>query len=78
MTLGFAGAEASAAWRAMVSGWVPVIAVLAVLSIVLGNLAAIAQKNVKRLLAYSAIAHAGYALLGVLADNAQGISSLVY
>jgi len=78
MMLGFAGAEGSAAWRSMISGWVPAIALLAVLSMALGNLAAIAQKNVKRLLAYSAIAHAGYALLGVLADNAQGVSSLVY
>jgi len=44
----------------------------------LGNLAALAQGNVKRLLAYSAIAHAGYAMLGVLTDNRQGVASLVY
>ncbi|MBI4661050.1 MAG: NADH-quinone oxidoreductase subunit N [Verrucomicrobia bacterium] len=78
MMLGFAGVEGSAVWRGMISGWVPAIALLAALSMIFGNLAAIAQKNVKRLLAYSAIAHAGYALLGVLTDNAQGVASLVY
>lgn len=76
--LGFAGAEGSAAWRNMVSGWIPMIALLAVLSMALGNLAAIAQQSVKRLLAYSAIAHAGYALLGVLSNSPQGVASLVY
>jgi len=78
MMLGFAGAEGNGAWRAFVSGWVPLLAVVAVLSMVLGNLAAIAQRNVKRLLAYSAIAHGGYALLGVLTDNRQGVAALVY
>jgi NADH-quinone oxidoreductase subunit N len=78
MMLGFAGAEGSGAWRGFASGWVPLLAVVAVLSMMLGNLAAIAQSNVKRLLAYSAIAHSGYALLGVLSDNPQGVSSLVY
>ena len=48
------------------------------LSMLLGNLAALAQDNVKRLLAYSAIAHGGYALLGVLTHNQQGVASLVY
>ncbi len=50
-------------------GWVPVMAVVAALSMVLGNLTAIVQSSVRRLLAYSAIAHAGYMLLGVLADT---------
>ena len=44
----------------------------------LGNLAAIAQSNVKRLLAYSAVAHAGYALTGLLANNGQGLSSVTF
>ncbi len=78
MMIGFAGAEGSGAWHGYVSGWMPVIAVIAVLSMVLGNLAAIVQSSVKRLLAYSAIAHAGYALLGLLANNATGVSALVY
>jgi len=78
MMLGFAGAEGSGVWRGFASGWVPLLAVVAVLSMMFGNLAAIAQSNVKRLLAYSAVAHAGYALLGVLSGNSQGVSSLVY
>jgi NADH-quinone oxidoreductase subunit N len=56
----------------------PLVAVLAVFSMVLGNLAAIAQVNLRRLLAYSAIAHAGYMLLGVLANGPQGLTALVY
>lgn len=78
MMIGFAGAEGSAAWHDYVSGWMPVIAVVAGLSMVLGNLAAIVQSNVKRLLAYSAIAHAGYALLGILSNNTSGTASLIY
>lgn len=78
MMLGFAGAEGSGAWREFVSGWVPAIALVAGLSMVLGNLAAIVQSNVKRLLAYSAIAHGGYALLGILANSELGMASLIY
>jgi NADH-quinone oxidoreductase subunit N len=57
---------------------VPVIAVIAAASMVLGNLAAIAQSSVRRLLAYSAIAHAGYILLGILAHDRDGLASLVF
>ena len=66
MMLGFAGAEGNAGWHNFISGWVPVVALGAALSMVLGNLTAIVQSSVKRMLAYSAIAHAGYMLLGVL------------
>jgi NADH-quinone oxidoreductase subunit N len=45
---------------------------------VLGNLAAIVQSSVRRLLAYSAIAHAGYILLGILAHDRDGLASLVF
>src|SRR5213076_2644480 len=55
MMIGFKGAEGSAAWAHGAPGWVPVVAVGATLSIVLGNLVAIAQTSVRRLLAYSAI-----------------------
>ncbi len=51
----------------MGTGWPPVVAVLAVLSMTYGNLAALAQENVVRLLAYSSIAQSGYFLLGVVA-----------
>lgn len=78
MMLGFAGVEGSGEWRGFVAGWMPVVAVVAALSMVLGNLAALAQSNVKRLIAYSAIAHAGYALLGILANSELGMTSLIY
>ena len=79
MMVGFAGDVAGdAAWQHLVPGWVPLLAVLAAFSLLLGNLAALAQTNVKRLLAYSAIAHAGYALLAVLSNSPEGVSSLVY
>ena len=78
MMIGFKGAEGSGAFRNFDSGWVPTIVIVAGLSLVLGNLAAIVQDNVKRLLAYSAIAHAGYALLGILANSNQGVAALVY
>ena len=78
LTMGFAGAEGSAVWQGYVSGWTPVIAVVAALSLVLGNLTAIVQSSVKRLLAYSAIAHAGYMLLGVLANTPSSRSALLF
>ena len=78
MFVGFAGATGSAAWHQYAAGWTPIIAAVAALSMVIGNVAAIAQTSVKRLLAYSAVAHAGYALLGILANGDQGLSSLLY
>ena len=74
----FKGAEGSAAWQNFAQGWAPVIATLAAASILVGNLAAIAQSSVRRLLAYSAIAQAGYMLTGLLANNAHGLASLLY
>jgi len=60
-------------------GWSNVLATIAALSMILGNLAAITQDNVKRMLAYSSIAHAGYLLLGIISLNSFGLSGvLVY
>jgi NADH-quinone oxidoreductase subunit N len=78
MVIGLAGAEGSAAWHGYVAGWVPVIAIVAALSMVLGNLVAILQTSVRRLLAYSAIAHTGYVLLGVLSHTDQSFGALLY
>ncbi len=58
--------------------WEMLLAVVAVASMTLGNFAAITQSNVKRLLAYSAIAHAGYILLGVVAGNATGLTGIAF
>lgn len=77
-TLAFVGSEGSAVWHGYVSGWTPTIAVVAALSMVLGNLTAIVQTSVKRLLAYSAIAHAGYMLLGVLANTPASASGMMF
>jgi NADH-quinone oxidoreductase subunit N len=78
MMLGFKGAEGSGAWHAYVPGWLPVLAIIAAVSMVLGNLAAIVQGSVRRLLAYSAIAHAGYMLLGVMSRGGPGLAALIY
>lgn len=53
--------------------WSDVLAGLAVLTMLLGNIAALAQTSLKRMLAYSAIAHAGYALLGLAACSPEGL-----
>ncbi|HZP61177.1 MAG TPA: NADH-quinone oxidoreductase subunit N [Opitutaceae bacterium] len=59
-------------------GWLPVVAILAGASLLLGNIGALAQTNVRRLLAYSAIAHAGALLLGVIAFGVAGPAPLFY
>ncbi|HLE13113.1 MAG TPA: NADH-quinone oxidoreductase subunit N [Anaerolineales bacterium] len=58
--------------------WVILIAALSVFSMTLGNALALAQRNIKRMLAYSSIAHAGYALIGVAALSQFGIASVVF
>ena len=58
--------------------WQMVLAAVAVVTMIWGNLAALTQDNVKRLLAYSSIAHAGYVLVGVLAINEIGMWAVVY
>src|SRR2546428_8733935 len=50
-------------------GWIGVVVVLSAASMTYGNIAALAQRNFKRMLAYSSIAHAGYMLVGVAADR---------
>lgn len=67
----------NAAWGHFAAGWKPLLALLAALSMVLGNLAALVQRNVRRLLAYSAIAHSGYAVLGVLAQQETALAYYV-
>jgi len=58
--------------------WTVLIATLAVATMTLGNLIALTQKNIKRLLAYSSIAHAGYMLVGVVAFGTLGLTSVVF
>lgn len=58
--------------------WSLVLAILAAITIVVGNLIALAQKDVKRLLAYSSIAQAGYILAGLAAANAYGLKGVLF
>ncbi|HEX3583308.1 MAG TPA: NADH-quinone oxidoreductase subunit N [Thermoanaerobaculia bacterium] len=57
--------------------WSSVLATIAALSMIVGNLAAITQDNIKRLLAYSSIGHAGYVMLGILSMNSYGIRGIL-
>ena len=64
---------------AMSAQWRELFYVLAVLSMVVGNVAALTQSNIKRMLAYSSIAHAGYVLIGIIAGTPRGVTAtLIY
>ncbi len=58
--------------------WTSLLWVLAVLTMTVGNLMAIYQTNIKRMLAYSSIAHAGYAMVGMVAANEIGLSGILF
>lgn len=58
--------------------WLPIIWTIAILTIVGGNIMALVQSNVKRLLAYSSIAHAGYLLIGVVVGGTFGVGALLF
>jgi NADH-quinone oxidoreductase subunit N len=78
LLIGFVPLHGNAAWHAIAGGWMPILAALAALSILIGNLAALVQKNVRRLLAYSAVAHTGYTLLGLIAGGRAGFSATLF
>lgn len=58
--------------------WINLLAIVSVITMTVGNVLALAQKNIKRLLAYSSIAHAGYILIGVVAISQLGVASVVF
>jgi NADH-quinone oxidoreductase subunit N len=58
--------------------WRPVLWAVAILTMVVGTVTAVSQTDVKRMLAYSAVAHAGFIMTGVIADNAPGLSSTLF
>jgi NADH-quinone oxidoreductase subunit N len=58
--------------------WSQMLVVLSVLSIAIGNVVAVAQTNLKRMLAYSTISHVGYILLGILAGTPQGYQAAMF
>src|SRR5258707_8412768 len=62
---------------AMNADWRLLFEVLAIVTMTVGNVAAVTQSNVKRMLAYSSIAHAGYVLIGIVANTTRGITSMM-
>jgi NADH-quinone oxidoreductase subunit N len=58
--------------------WRPVLWAIAILTMVVGTVTAVTQTDVKRMLAYSAIAHSGFILTGVIAENRPGLSSVLF
>lgn len=61
-----------------IADWSNVIQIVSILTMIVGNLIALAQDNVKRMLAYSSIAHAGYLLVGLAAGTAAGYTGVLY
>ena len=68
----------SAGWGQFLPGWAPVLALMAAASVLLGNIAALVQSNVKRLLAYSAIAHGGYLLIGLSSSGPESVTAVLF
>jgi NADH-quinone oxidoreductase subunit N len=71
-------ASGNSTYSANGNSWIVLLITMAAGSIVLGNLAALVQTSVRRLLAYSAIAHAGYMLLGIAAHTSQSGAAVLY
>ena len=65
------------AFGGVIGDWQQILALLSVLSMFLGAVAAIGQTDIKRLMAYSSIAHMGYALIGLVAGTAQGVQAML-
>ena len=72
-TIRFAGLSAGAS-----PAMIKLLIVMSILSMTFGNLVALIQKDIKRLLAYSSIAHAGYILIGILSLSGRGYASAIY
>ncbi len=65
------------AFQNVQADWTPILIGIAILTMAVGNILAIAQTNIKRMLAYSSIAHAGYMLVGIIAGTAQGQQAMM-
>ena len=78
LATGFHSAAGSAAWGSMAAGWTLWLAALAAVSMVFGNLLALAQGSVRRLLAYSAVANTGYLLVGLSTNGHQSIGAALF
>jgi NADH-quinone oxidoreductase subunit N len=58
--------------------WIPVLSIVALVTMIVGTVLGVVQTNIKRMLAYSSIAHAGYLLLGIVAANANGKAAILF
>jgi NADH-quinone oxidoreductase subunit N len=58
--------------------WIPVLSVIAAVTMIVGTVVGVVQTNIKRMLAYSSIAHAGYILLGIISANRDGKASILF
>jgi NADH-quinone oxidoreductase subunit N len=58
--------------------WIPVLSAIAALTMIVGTVVGVVQTNIKRMLAYSSIAHAGYLLLGIIAANSSGKAAILF
>jgi NADH-quinone oxidoreductase subunit N len=65
------------AFGGVVGDWQQIVALLSVLSMFVGSIAAIGQRDIKRLMAYSSVAHMGYALMGLAAGTAGGVQAML-
>jgi NADH-quinone oxidoreductase subunit N len=65
------------AFGSLAVNWAQILVPLAIITMAVGNIVALSQTNIKRMLAYSSIAHAGYALLGVIAGGPEGVASMM-
>jgi NADH-quinone oxidoreductase subunit N len=77
---GFAalGRVLAVAFPGLLTDWAPLLAILAALTMTLGNVGALRQTDLKRLLAYSSVAHAGYLLVGLAAANEAGLAGVLF
>ncbi len=66
------------AYEPFISDWAPLVAVLAAATMILGTVVGVAQVNLKRMLAYSSIAHGGYLLVGLVAANQVGKAAILF
>jgi NADH-quinone oxidoreductase subunit N len=64
-------------FHAIAGDWRPIVAIIAVASMLIGSFSAIRQTNIKRLMAYSSIGHMGYALIGLAAGTEKGVASVL-
>lgn len=59
------------------SEWIGILITLSILTMAVGSILAIQQRNIKRMLAYSSVAHAGYAVMGIISCGAEGVASML-